>query len=311
MRIKLICLILVCITFQTFAQTDPFTFQHFNNPYVLNPARSGDIKNANARLYFSHKKLWDDLDGKHTSQIVTLDNFIQPQSLGIGILFFKEDVHITSFQGLQISAAKNLLKPEKNMAIRIGINGGINTTRLDLDDANIRDLDDPILISGELNNTKITAGFGFALDVSDKLKFDLAYQHFAGKRIASQDQAAQYQRRWNIFTAYDFMKKGSDKDGQYYIFQPSLISRFYIDNIKELGVNMKHMYYTGIDDFEYVWVAVGYRTQPSREIHHLNFSIGADFFQRVSTAIHYDTALGVFANRLSGTLELQLGLKFR
>lgn len=310
MKINILIAVFICTATQLFAQTNPYTFQYFNNPFVLNPARTGDIEDADTRVYLSYKKQWDNLEGRHSSQIVSIDKALRQNKISIGGLYFREQMHIISFQGGQASFAYTLpINPRNKTKVMLGTNIGFYQTALDLDFANIRDLDDELLTSGAFNLTKITWGAGAALTAFERLKLDIAYQRFIGKRLFSKDFETQYQQRWNIFAAYDIIKKGSDKRLRYFAFQPSTISRFYVNGIVELGINAKGTYHFSKGGLHNAWAALGYRTQISGEANHLNISIGVDY-EQVSGAIHFESALGKFNSLLSNTLEFQVGYKF-
>lgn len=69
------------------AQTNPYTYQYINNPFVLNPARAGFIdgqfdESYKTKAFLSTKHQWGTIPGFHSSQILTTD---------IAIDFMSED----------------------------------------------------------------------------------------------------------------------------------------------------------------------------------------------------------------------------
>jgi len=290
--------------FNFIAAQNPYTFQYLNNPYVLNPARAGFPENdeaCNSRTFLSHKQFWEAIPNEHSLQILTTDIGFPKYNHGIGITAYQENVHIIKNMGVQFAYAYHINFDNSNTPQRlsIGIDGGFNNTSLDLSNANVRDMEDELLLGGDFNSSNLGFSFGFTYQLDDFF-FDGASQFFIGKNINSQNTSSRSEQQYNLMASYNW------EVSDVLTIKPILLSRFYGTGPIEIGGNIKFDVSPKSDAFQ-PWAAIGYRNQSLDGTNHMNFSLGGVITNRYHFGLNFDTGIDGYGAIAGNTFELQLG----
>jgi type IX secretion system PorP/SprF family membrane protein len=123
------------------------------NPYMYNPARTGDSELGT--VYFNFKKQWTDMPEAPLSNLLTFDMPVQKNNMGIGAQFLYDKAHLQNTISALFTYAYHIpLNKTKDHRISIGLSGGIINERIDLENAVVTDPTDPIFELG--NNIRST-----------------------------------------------------------------------------------------------------------------------------------------------------------
>ena len=91
MRNLIISSALILITGTTIAQQVPFSSQYYANPFVTNPAFTGNHERTNA--FLTHRSQWTGISGAPQTSYLTLDGPIEAKNIGLGLNLYS-DVNI-------------------------------------------------------------------------------------------------------------------------------------------------------------------------------------------------------------------------
>src|SRR5690606_27852640 len=105
-RILLALVIVTGILADTSAQQIPLYSQYYLNPFVYNPARTGDRGNLHANLIY--RAQWTAIQGAPEAYAATLDGAIQDQKAGFGALFYNDNISVFRRFGGYLSYAYHI-----------------------------------------------------------------------------------------------------------------------------------------------------------------------------------------------------------
>ncbi len=141
------------------AQQLPLFSQYYYNPFMYNPAFTGTDEMTNT--YLIHRSQWKDIPGAPVTYALTIDGNVKEKEIGLGLSLFNDQTSLFSRTGLYGSYSYHLpFSDEHN--VYVGLSGGIIDNKIDFNNANVTDVNDPLLYS--TNRRKITsdATFGVA-----------------------------------------------------------------------------------------------------------------------------------------------------
>ena len=157
MRNLIISSALILLTGTTIAQQVPFSSQYYSNPFVTNPAFTGNHERVNA--FLTHRSQWTGLSGAPQTSYLTLDGPIEAKNIGLGLNLYSDVTDITSRVGAFANYSYKLkINDDNNLFIGLAI-GAINN-KIDFSKAVVRDTDDPFLFTESQSKTAFSADFG-------------------------------------------------------------------------------------------------------------------------------------------------------
>ena len=97
MRNLIISTALVLTFGSAIAQQIPFSSQYYTNPFVTNPAFTGNHDRVNA--FLTHRSQWTGIAGAPQTSYLTLDGPIEAKNIGLGLNLYSDVTDITSRVG--------------------------------------------------------------------------------------------------------------------------------------------------------------------------------------------------------------------
>ncbi|CAN5413582.1 hypothetical protein BH10BAC1_BH10BAC1_06120 [soil metagenome] len=159
MRNLIISSALILITGTTFAQQVPFSSQYYANPFVTNPAFTGNHERTNA--FLTHRSQWTGISGAPQTSYLTLDGPIEAKNIGLGLNLYSDVTDITS----RMAAFANYsykLKINDDNNLYFGLALGVINNKIDFSKVVARDENDPYLFTESQSKAAFSADFGLA-----------------------------------------------------------------------------------------------------------------------------------------------------
>ncbi|MBL0328753.1 MAG: PorP/SprF family type IX secretion system membrane protein [Bacteroidetes bacterium] len=159
MRNLIISSALILVTGTTIAQQVPFSSQYYANPFVTNPAFTGNHERVNA--FLTHRSQWTGITGAPQTSYLTLDGPIEAKNIGLGLNLYSDVTDITSRVGAFANYSYKLkLKEDHNLFFGVAL--GVINNKIDFSKAVVRDGDDPFLYTEAQSKAAFSADFGLA-----------------------------------------------------------------------------------------------------------------------------------------------------
>lgn len=154
------------------AQNIPFSADHIQNPYLYNPARTGDNddfayldSSEVINVFASHRSIWlRELNAGN--QNISFDmpiNAHKKSYLGIGGAFYNESAHLLKRTGGFLSTAFHFSGSEKNVQTSLGVHLSYMNQNINLNAATIKHPDDNVIYDPAWNGNFFNFAVGGAL----------------------------------------------------------------------------------------------------------------------------------------------------
>lgn len=247
--------------FNVQAQQLPLLNHYVYNPYLYNPARTGQNDFGTASLHF--KKQWTALPNSPFSGVVSLESPIKTENLGnmgLGGMLYVDQLHITTNVGGMATYAYHIpFQKEKGFkhGLSAGLSLGFVHQRFNYSDARVENPNDNQLLPSESSGT--------AFDFSAGLDYQWKELHVGvsmlqglntGLRLLDGSQSdLKYvnTRQWLLSASYKHLFGPKDKKHRVYL-QPVFMGRV----IENIPFQAEANVIVGLDGMG--WIGVGYRS---------------------------------------------------
>jgi type IX secretion system PorP/SprF family membrane protein len=297
-RIIITLIVGISLVAELSAQQIPLYSQYYLNPFLYNPARTGDRGNLNANLIY--RKQWTGINGAPETIAGTIDGSIKDQKAGFGGLIYSDNISIFRRFAGYLSYAY-FFKIKTDHVISLGLSAGVNQTRIDQSLINLGELGDqfdPIVLSN------FTNGIGFDASMGINYKFKGLNVGFAVPQLFKtslsylndKDAPLNYQlsRHYLINASYNI----DIADGKFFV-EPIVMARITQGNQFQLDAGAKLQYKN------LVWLGLMYRYNYA-----FTPGIGFNVHERLSLGYAYDFAVNDLSSRAGSTHEAFIGIKF-
>ncbi len=275
------------------AQQIPLYSQYYYNPFMYNPARTGE-RDA-TQLYLMYRKQWVDFKGAPETRVATLDGTIKDK-IGLGGYVFSDITNIVERIGAQLAYAY-YFKIGEHHKLSLGLSAGVLETRVDFSKVVIDDLNDALLGTNQQRGLNFDASAGISYWFKG-LQVGFSVPQVLGTNIRFQDR-----------------DESSYRMGRHYLSTvgyaiPLMDEQFFIEPNAMFRTTDKFNTYQ-VDfgsSFRYKdlgWVSVMYRYDYA-----LSFGGGFRLHDRFTLGYSYDMALNSIKDYTGGTHELLMGIKF-
>lgn len=179
MRKLIISSALTLVTGVTLAQQVPFSSMYYANPFVMNPAFTGNHERVNA--FLTHRSQWTGISGAPQTSRLTVDGPIEAKNIGLGLNVYSDVTDIVS----QVGAFANYsykLKINDDNNLFIGVAAGAVNNKIDFSKAVVRDTQDPFIFSETQSKTAFSADFGLGYTFK-KLEVGIAAPQILGNTM--------------------------------------------------------------------------------------------------------------------------------
>ena len=285
------------------AQQVPLYSQFFDAPVIYNPARTGDDGRYNLNFIY-RRQMAGFKDGPET-KAGTFEMPLISNRNGIGAYYFNDATSIFRRNGGYISYAYHIqFNKENNHHLSIGLAAGVQSVRINFDQASVIDQTDPLIANGRTRNTFFDANFGVnyfwkglnvGISVPQILGVDLHYLNDNGNRGYSP------RRQYMATASYDvkLLKGGKDSTARLTI-TPLVLFRTTeaLDWQVEGGVRVMYK--------DWVWISGMYRYN-----YGLTVGAGVKVHDMVKVGYAYDHSFNDLKSYTNGNHEIVIGLTFR
>ena len=278
------------------SQQIPFYNHYFINPFVYNPAYTGNTENVNTYLVRNSRN--SSFDGGAINNYLTVDGGIKDgkQGLGLSVIYQTQGIQQQLGAGLSYSY---LMKINQNNSIRVGVQGGFLDNQLDASEINVEMSDDPFL--QELSRNKLTYNGTFGLLYTfKKTRIGFSIPQLIGNKIeyGKGDSRGFYQlERHYMLNLSQQIDLTQDKN---WSLTPNVILRYLP------GLRPQYDVLLQADHKKWAWLAVGYKSDYAVEM-----NIGIKVLKGLKIGYSYEYLVGSLNQYRSGVNhEILLGLTF-
>lgn len=295
MRNLIISSAFILITGTTIAQQVPFSSQYYANPFVTNPAFTGNHDRVNA--FLTHRSQWTGIQGAPQTSYLTLDSPIEAKNIGLGLNLYSDVTDITSRVGAFANYSYKLKVNDDNNLF-FGLALGVINNKIDFSKAVVRDVNDPYLFNESQSKTAFSADFGLGYTWK-KLEVGFCAPQILGNKI-------RYKKTDNESSLYTFARhyQGSVK----YVFDvvkekeitvyPLIMVRYATGSVFQYDVNV-------IGDWKkFGWLGITY---------HSNYAVaisGGVRYKNLAVGYAYDLGVGKVKSYTGSTSEFLLSYTF-
>lgn len=272
----LIGCIMVCSN--VFGQQIPFYNHHFLNPFVYNPAftgQSGDIRTSLVRNSRNAS-----FDGGAINNYLTVDGAFSERNSGLGLMLMAQKHGIQQQFGGNLSYAYRL-KINAKHAFRFGVQVGFLDNQLDQSEINVQQEDDPFLQDLRKNKLAFNGAAGLAYEWNH-LRIGFAVPQIIGNRVSFGTPSGnrgfyQLERHYMASAAYSFeLSKNGD-----WLLKPNALMRF------APGAPIQYDGLLQVEHQKWGWVAAGYKSDYAIE-----FNAGVRLFDALELGYSYEWVIG-------------------
>lgn len=295
MRNLIISSALILITGTSVAQQVPFSSQYYTNPFVTNPAFTGNHERVNA--FLTHRSQWTGISGAPQTSYLTLDGPIEAKNIGLGLNLYSDNTDIISRVGAFANYSYKLKINDDN-DLFFGVALGVINNKIDFSKAVVRDANDPYLFNESQSKTAFSGDFGLGYTWK-KLEVGFCAPQIVGNKI-------RYKKTDNENSYYTFARhyQGSIK----YVFDvvkekeitayPLIMVRYATGSVFQYDVN-------AVLDWKKIgWVGFTY---------HSNYALaisGGLRYKNIAVGYAYDLGIGKIKAYTGSTSEFLLSYTF-
>ncbi|HLP11024.1 MAG TPA: type IX secretion system membrane protein PorP/SprF [Flavobacteriales bacterium] len=161
------------------AQQLPIFSQYYYNPFIYNPAFTGQGDKANA--YVIHRSQWKDMPGAPVTYAITVDGPVWDNKVGLGVSMFSDQTDMFHRSGLYTSYSYKF-KIAEDQFIVPGLSFGMIDNRVDMSRAIVKDNGDPFMVNSNRRKVTFDANFGVAY-IWKELRIGISALQLVGNKI--------------------------------------------------------------------------------------------------------------------------------
>jgi type IX secretion system PorP/SprF family membrane protein len=295
------------------AQQLPMLNHYIYNPYLYNPARTGQNDFGTASLHF--KKQWTALPDSPFSGVVSLDAPVKTKNLGnmgLGGMLYVDQLHITTNVGGMATYAYHI-PFQKNKGFKHGLSAGLSLgfvhQRFNYPDATVENPDDNQLLPSESSGTSFD--FSAGLDYQWKelhVGVSMLQGLNTGLRLVDGSQSdLKYvnTRQWLVSASYKHLFGPEEKKHRFYL-QPVFMGRI----IEDIPFQAEANVIVGLDGMG--WIGVGYRSSNNTtSTASIDLTLGVEIKRQFIFAYTFGIGVDGNLNASMGTQhEMMLAYRF-
>ena len=309
----LVVVVLVAWSLAAQAQQFPLLNHYAYNPYLYNPARTGQNEFGTASFHF--KKQWTDLPSSPFSGIVSLETPILIEKLGnmgLGGMFYVDQAHLTTNIGGLGSYAYHI-PFQKSAAFKHGLSAGLSLgfihQRFNYPDAVVDDPNDQQLIPSEGAGT--TFDFSLGLDYQWR-DLHVGISMLQGLNIGINPIVGSTgnitfvnTRQFIGLASYKYTFNKGEKPHPFYV-KPIVLARI----IQDIPVQLEGNVIVGMEGLG--WIGVGYRSSNNAiSTSNLDLTIGVEVKRKIIFAYTFSPNVGAaIQNSMGIQHEFMLAYRF-
>lgn len=293
-KIIVIFFIIVCYC-ASYAQQIPVTDFNFVNPFILNPAKAGDL---GTRIFFLNRQQWKDISGAPETSILSFDTELEGKNVGLGLLMLIDNNNFIN--KTSISGTYNYkLKLGEQHFLSFAVSPGIIRTQIDFSKIRTEQINDPVLFSSVQNAVSFNADAGLNYSFKN-LEFGFTALNLSAPKFNFQSQVDGSLLNYQLvqyFTgslSYAFLFL----DGNLQL-QPSIIGRSTIGLPVQFDGGL-NVFYKDI-----LLTRLGYRYNSS-----VYLALAFNLYDDLTVGCGYEYSTGPISGYSGGTYEVIIGYRF-
>jgi type IX secretion system PorP/SprF family membrane protein len=286
----------VCLCWgNLFGQQVPFYNHYLINPFVYNPASTGASDYVNAS--FVRNQRYSSFGSTAVNNYLTVEGPISKGNMGLGLIVAHQN------QGIQQQLMSSLsysykLKINEEQNIRFGVSAGVLDNRIDYNQINAQDINDPYLTGLRPTAPVFDMNVGLMYNWKD-LRIGISVPQIIGGKVkyAREKSRGYYQleRHYMMSLEYDFHV------GEKFIIRPNAVLR-YMPNIPfQYDVTAMALYNNMI------WASATYKSDYA-----VQFNAGVRVLDFLRVGYSYELLIGSIKQYSTGmNHEIFLGFSFK
>lgn len=292
-KLLLLC---VCLCWgNLFGQQVPFYNHYLINPFVYNPASTGASDYVNAS--FVRNQRYSSFGSTAVNNYLTVEGPIAKGNMGLGIIVAHQN------QGIQQQLMSSLnysykLKINEDQNLRFGVSAGVLDNRIDYDQLNAQEINDPYLTGLRPTAPVFDMNVGLMYTWKD-LRIGISVPQIIGGKVkyAREKSRGYYQleRHYMMSLEYDFHVN------EKFIIRPNAVLRYVSNTPLQYDVTAMAIYNNMI------WASATYKSDYA-----VQFNAGVRVFDFLRVGYSYELLIGSIKTYNTGmNHEIFLGFSFK
>jgi type IX secretion system PorP/SprF family membrane protein len=270
------------------AQDIPLFTQKLTNSFLYNPSVAGNTFGSGT---LSYRKLWSAVGDAPTTSFASIHTPFAQHRFGIGLNYYQDQIKFNN--SIYVSGAfAHHIKITDTRALSLGVSAEYNNQRLDFNEADVIDTDDPRLMGGD---TRSHVDFSFGASYRTK------YMNFGGSAnrltsMAGTDDSTTTFPAYYTGNVQFLLPLAGDRD----LLEPIVTYRSNIQGRPQVDAGL---YYTYND---FATLGGSYRTGGT-----VNLTLGLKLNKRILVGISRDMLVGDISKGVGASYEITLRFDFR
>jgi type IX secretion system PorP/SprF family membrane protein len=283
----------------------PVLSQYLYNPYLYNPARTGDNELGSVNINF--KRQWTAMPYSPITGILSMETPIKGYRMGVGGMIYSDNTHIVNRIGGMGSYAYHIpFSKEYTHHLSAGISMGFIHQSFDFESAQVENPNDPNLLNGNARGTS----FDFSIGLNYRWKdLNVGFSMLQGlnnqiKFLSSFGQEVKYINTRHFMTnvSYDF-RVGKEKE---FLIRPVVLTRIVPDLPVQAEVSVVGNWK------QLIWASLGYRSSNWKTLTSaLTMSLGVELKKKIFVGYTFEiTPSASLINSLGTQHEVMISYRF-
>jgi len=276
-------------------QQIPQLTQFMINDYAINPAIAG--MNDYYQIKTSVRNQWVGIEDAPKTTLLSIYGKSN-ERVGLGGLVFNDQVGPTSRAGANLTYAYHINLSQR-IKLSLALSGGFTQFKIDKENWNISNPDDPLMNGGEIVNLVPDATFGFNIYNEDNWYFGASVPQLLNSELILTDDNDNVTLDANLARHINVMGLYNVELNYYWDIQPSILFKSVLDQ-SQLDIGLKTIYNDNL------WIGMDYRNNGD-----ISALLGFFIQDRYIVGYSYDIPNTEISSYTSGSHEFMFGITFR
>ena len=278
-----------------YGQQIPQLTQFMINDYAINPAIAG--MNDYYQIKTSIRNQWVGIEDAPKTTLLSIYGKSNDR-VGLGGLVFNDQVGPTSRAGANLTYAYHINLSQR-IKLSLALSGGFTQFKIDKENWNVSNPDDPLLSGGEIVNLVPDATFGFNIYSEDNWYLGASVPQLLNSELILTDDNDNVTLDANLARHINVMGLYNMKINHYWDIQPSILFKSVLEQ-SQLDIGMKTIYNDNL------WIGMDYRNNGD-----ISALLGFYIQDRYIVGYSYDIPNPEISSYTSGSHEFMFGITFR
>ena len=276
-------------------QQIPQLTQFMINDYAINPAIAG--MNDYYQIKTSVRNQWVGIEDAPKTTLLSIYGKSNDR-VGLGGLVFNDQVGPTSRAGANLTYAYHINLSQR-IKLSLALSGGFTQFKIDKENWNISNPDDPLMNGGEIVNLVPDATFGFNIYNEDNWYLGASVPQLLNSELILTDDNDNVTLDANLARHINVMGLYNVELNYYWDIQPSILFKSVLDQ-SQLDIGLKTIYNDNL------WIGMDYRNNGD-----ISALLGFFIQDRYIVGYSYDIPNTEISSYTSGSHEFMFGITFR